>query len=341
MGMDPGRAWRRAARRERIAIAAAITIGSLVLIGIVGTLIEHHEYHGRVLPGVEVDGVKSSGRRAVSVYDDVNRLAKGLEQSPLRAKAGGHVLTADPSLLDVDVDARATTTAAMAAGRGNALAQVLGSALRRVRPDHVHLRVEYDESRLEGILDGWSAEELRGEVEGGLHFVGAKVVSIEPRTGTGIFRDAARRALQHMLAGPSRPVVTLPVGPIHPEVTPGAVAIAARRAEQLLALHVTLIVGPRPVPVTALQLASAMGTRVVGHHLDVTLDGARLHAALGTELAGLESPPVDATFAVTEQNTVRVVPSRVGHELDMSAVAAAILWDPLESTCRHASLSIL
>ena len=47
-------------------------------------------------------------------------------------------------------------------------------------------------------------------------------------------------------------------------------------------------------------LASALGTRIVGHRLELTVDGSRLHDALGPALAFLESPAVDATFAVTE-----------------------------------------
>jgi vancomycin resistance protein YoaR len=68
-----------------------------------------------------------------------------------------------------------------------------------------------------------------------------------------------------------------------------------------------------------------MGTRVSGHHLDLTVDGPKLHAALGAALTRFESSPVDATFAITDQNTVRVVPSQVGRQIDMAAVTRAIL----------------
>jgi vancomycin resistance protein YoaR len=138
-------------------------------------------------------------------------------------------------------------------------------------------------------------------------------------------RDDARRRLQAMLAGPTRPVVTLPVGTIRPRVGSAAVAAAARRARRLLAGKITLVISGRPLPVSPVQLASALGTRVEGHRLDVTIDDARLHAALGPVWPFFESPAVDATFAVTAQSTVHVVPSRVGHRVDMAAVSAAIL----------------
>jgi len=317
---------RGANRPRRIGIIAAVVAGLLVVAIVVLTLVEHHNYAGRVLPGVKVDGVPGSVHNKMAVYDDVARLAVELEQSPLRVRVDGRLLSADPSLLDVNIDARATATAAITAGRTvNPFSQLFGTALRRLRPDRVHLRVNYDESRLEGILDGWSAETQRGEVEGGLRFEGAKVVPIEPHIGTGILRDAARKRLQAMLAGPKRTVLTLPFGTIRPRLSKAAVAAAARRAGRLLAGKVTLMIGGTPLAVKPAQLAAALDTRIVGHRLDVIVDGPRLRAALGPALALFESPAVDATFAVTATNAVRVVPSRLGHQVDMPVVARAIL----------------
>jgi vancomycin resistance protein YoaR len=333
----PSRAWtairsvgagigRGAVRPRRIAIVAGVAFAVLLAGVVVLTLVEHGNYGSRVLPGVKVDGIRASGRNKVAIYDDVARLAVSLEKSPLRVDIDGHAFSADPSLLDVSIDARATADAAIAAGRtGNPIGQLFGTVLRHVRPDRVHLRVAYDESRLEGILDGWSADTQRGEVEGGLRFDGTTVVEIQPHIGTGILRDDARRRLQAMLAGPTRSVVTLPVGTIRPRVGRAAVAAAARRARQLLTGKITLVIAGKPLAVSPVQLASALGTRVSGHRLDVTVDGARLHSALDPAWPFFESPPVDATFAVTPQNTVHVVPSRVGHRVAMAAVSEAIL----------------
>ena len=68
------------------------------------TLIEHHQYRGRVLPGVKLDGISASGRNQVAVYDDVARIALSLEKAPLRVRVGTRLLSADPSLLDASVD---------------------------------------------------------------------------------------------------------------------------------------------------------------------------------------------------------------------------------------------
>jgi len=323
---DFGVTTRRSPWTSRIALGVAGAVVAAVAIVVVVTLIEHRVYAGRVLPGVEVDGVAGSGHQEVTVYDRVTRLGVALGRAPVQVRIGRQTLSASPSLLEFTADAETTARAAIDAGRtGSPLSQAAGTVLRWFRPEHVHLRVAYDDDRLEGVLDGWSAETDNGEVEGGLRFDGTRVVPIEPRAGSGMVRAKARVALVGMLASPQRSVVELPAGALEPRVDKQAVAAAAARARRLLAGNIALAVGHTTVEVTPGQLAKALGTHIAGHDLQVTLDATRLHAALGQTLSRLERLPVNAQFAVTEQNTVRVVPSRDGHEIDMNAVGAAIL----------------
>jgi vancomycin resistance protein YoaR len=328
----PDVAGPRGPRRARYAAPVPRTVlivlgglATLVAVVAVATFVERRIYAGRVLPGVEVDGVSSSGHSEQYVYDKVTSLGAELAAAPVRVRIGDQELSADPSLLDLHVDARGTARASFEQGRGGLLSELVGTARRWIRPDHVRLRVVYDDDRLEGMLDGWSAETGNPAVEGGLRFDGARVVPIEPKSGTGVLREQARAALVRMLASPNRPVVTLPVGTIHPQLDAAAVGAAATHARTLLRDDVTLLTGKASVRVSPSQLASAMGSQVVGNTLDVTIDPDRLHTALAGALAPLEQPPVDATFAVTEQNTVNVVPSRKGRAIDMTAVTRAIL----------------
>lgn len=313
-------------RPRWVAIIAGGALVAVLAIVTIATLVERRMYDHRVLPGVEVDGVSSGGRHEVSVYNGVARLGVTLAQSPIRVRIGGRELSAGPSLLALSVDARATAEAAMKDGReGNPFSQLFGTALRWVRPDRVKLRAVYDENRLEGLLDGWEAETDNGKVEGGLRFEGTKVFEIEPHAGRGLVRDRARTALTRMLVGSDRSVLTLPFGTIRPRLDRTAVAKAAARARGLLARDVILVTGNSSVAVTPTQLASALGTRIVRHDLEVTIDPDRLHSAIRAALAPLESQPVDASFVVTEANTVNVVPSRDGRGIDMQTVVRGIL----------------
>ena len=226
---------RGANRRRRIGIVAAVAAGVLITAIVVFTLVEHRNYAGRVLPGVKVDGVSISERNKVAVYDEVARLAVDLEKSPLRVRVDGKLLSADPSLLDVSIDARATAQAAIDAGRtGNPLSQLFGTALRRLRPDRVHLprRVRRKPPR----------RHPRRLVGGDLARRGRRRAPLRrhdrhPDPTAHRYRDPARRrpaaACRKCSPGPKRPVVTLPVGTIRPLLSNAAVAAAARRGERV------------------------------------------------------------------------------------------------------------
>ena len=322
--VGPRRA-RYAAPARRIVLFVVGGLAALVAVVAVVTFAEHRIYAGRVLPGVEIDGVSSSGRHVAFVSDEVARLGERLAGAPVRVRVAGRELEADPSVLDLRVDGPATAHAAFEQGRGGLFSQLVDTARRWVHPEHVPLHVVYDDERLEGMLDGWSAQTGDPFVEGTLHFDGTRVVPIAPRAGTGLLRDDARAALVRMLAGADRPVVTLPVGTIQPQLDVAAVNTAARLARALLRGDVTLVIGGKSVRVTPSQLASAMGTQVRGRTLAVRIDPERLHRALAGALATLEQAPIDATFSINEQNAVGIVPSRDGRMIDMDAVAAAIL----------------
>ena len=79
------------------------------------------------------------------------------------------------------------------------------------------------------------------------------------------------------------------------------------------------------VPITPEQLVTALGTRAQGTRLELVIDADKLRAALGASLAAVEQAPVDATFQVTTANTVEVVPSVSGHQIDLTKVGTEII----------------
>jgi vancomycin resistance protein YoaR len=79
------------------------------------------------------------------------------------------------------------------------------------------------------------------------------------------------------------------------------------------------------VTLTAAQIAPALGTRIVGHDLVLTIATDRLRFVLASTFAAVQQPAADATFDISSSNTVTVVPSRDGYQLDTDAIAGAIL----------------
>ena len=99
--------------------------------------------------------------------------------------------------------------------------------------------------------------------------------------------------------------------------SPRAAARAARAAHR----HPRIVHGRgRPSRSPRNSSLTALGTRIDGRRLELTIDADKLRAALGPALAAFEQAPVDATFQITAANTVNVVPSAVGRQVDLAKV---------------------
>jgi vancomycin resistance protein YoaR len=314
------------ARGRRVLLLVLGAICAVLGLVVIASLVEHSMYADKVLPGVEVDTLAVGGQTELSASDDVARLATDLERTPLKAKAGDRTFTADPAIIGFTVDVDKTVEQASEAGRsGNPLAMVASTVTRRFRPEKVDLVVKYDDTRLQGLLDGWSTVLTTGLVEGGLRFDGTTVVPIAPKPGTGLVRDEAQARLLGALRATERTDIELPVGQVMPQVDQAAVDRAAAQARALLATDHQIVAGLSPVTLTSTKLAPTLGTRIVENELELIIDPAKLKTALGAAFMQAEQPPVDATFAINSDNSVSVVPSKDGTVIDMNALAVDLL----------------
>jgi vancomycin resistance protein YoaR len=311
---------------RRLLLLLGALVGGLVAIVVLASVAEHKFYSGRVLPGVNVEGVDVAGKKKVAAYDSIARLAADLDKTPIKVKVGTNQFTVEPSVIGYDVDVDQTAHDAVREGRdGNPVALVAGTFVRRVRPDTVPLEVRYDPARLEGLLDGWSNSINQGVVEGGLRFDGTKVVSIAPKSGTGIQRDEARaRLLAVLRSGDHDRMVELPVGEVRPLVDQAGVEAAAARARALLASAITIDAAGKKIVIPPERLVTTLGTHINNDRLDLTIDTAKLRYVVGPT-TGLETPAVDASFSIDANNVPHVVASKDGRGLDYNKLAAAIL----------------
>jgi vancomycin resistance protein YoaR len=298
----------------------------VLVLPFLGSLLEHVIYSGKVLPGVKLDGASIAAKSDQAAYDEIARRGAELDSTPIQVQAGQQHFTLNPSLIGFTVDTAATAKRAQAAGRtGNVFSMVGDTLLRRFRAEKVPLVVRYDPLRFDGLLDGWANAIDRGVVEGGLRFQGTQVIAIEPHAGTGLQRAQAAQLLKHELSSAHRSTLQLPVGALAPQVDSAGVAAAQARARALLTGTYRITVRSAQVTLTARQLAGTLGTSVNGRTLEVTIDPQRLRLALGTKIFPYFKPAMPASFQITAQNLPEIVPSRDGSEIDLDAVAAAIL----------------
>jgi vancomycin resistance protein YoaR len=310
--------------RLRLALAAA---SAVVLVLLFAAVFERVAYSGKVMPGVTLAGsdVPVAGEGEGAARRAIRALGADLEGAPIRARAGRTELMADPGNLALQVDELATLQDVRAAGRSrNPLEQVASTVLRRLRDESVELRTTYDAAALQGVLDAWSRQTGEGIVEGDLQFVGARVVPVEPRAGTGILPDDARRRVEERLRTADRSVIELPIGRVEPKVSAEEVDDAARRARTMLSSAFVIRANGGRVTLTPEQVAATLVTSVGDDALDVRVDRDRLRFVMAEQVAQFAVAPVDARFEVTATGAVNVVPSQAGRAIDVGAVARAI-----------------
>jgi vancomycin resistance protein YoaR len=298
---------------------------AFLLVPVVLTVLERVSFRGQILPGVAVARATVAGDDERSALDEMQQLARRIETGPVRARGGDVALTVEPAALGYDVDAAATVRAARRAGRrGNPLAQVTGTFLRRLRDDEIALVARWDEDALDRVLDAWDEQLAAGLENGGLEFRGAEVVVVEPRPGFGLERVEAERRLERRLRAGGDEVVELPVGQADPPVDRAAVDRAATRARRILSAPFTLDVGGVALPIVPEQVGAAMTASPEDDELVLGIDPDRLRMALGPALGMFEVAPVDAGFAVAG-DVVAVTPSANGRLVDLRPVADSIL----------------
>ncbi len=312
--------------RSDHAYQAAWTLAACVVVLLFLGVAERIAYRGRVMPGVHVVAVDLGGEQELAAYGSLKDLARELETEPVRATASNHALAATPASFHLEVDARATVRRAREAGRsGNPLSQVLGTVLRRFRPDHVEPVVHFDADDVDAVVDHWAKQVDNGLREGSLHFDGTNVVEVTPRSGVGIDRDETKAAIVTALRTGERQPLRLTYGPISPRTTVVQLGSVANEARSILAHDLRVQSSGHTFVVTAAQTAKALTTRVDGTNVVLAVDRARLAAVLAPQLQTIGTPPVDASFKVTADNRVVVVPSQDGLQPDLAKVAAAIL----------------
>jgi vancomycin resistance protein YoaR len=303
---------------------SAIGVVVLLFVGVA----ERIAWRGRVMPGVKIVSLDASGQRELAAYASVSHLAQKLETEPIYATTAGKRLIAVPSDVGFRVDTRTTLRHAREAGRsGNPINQVLGMFLRRLRPDRVEPVVMFDDHGVDTVVDQWSAEVDRGVHEGGLRFVGTRVVEVSSSGGTGIDPIETRARLVAALRDGDRSTIRLSYGPIPAPTTNAQVATVAREARAILTHGVRITSSGHTFTATPAQIAMSLTTHVAAGRLTLSIDQARLGVALRRQLDPVGVAPVDAHFEVDARNLVHVVPSHDGLQPDLAIVARAILAD--------------
>ena len=157
---------------------------------------------------------------------------------------------------------------------------------------------------------------------------GTAIAVVPGAGGYGVDPEALRRRIaalpDHMELRP---------GPLAPPVSEEAADRARLVAMRIVSHPVAVALNGRAVPIEPQVLRSALRFVPRPPALVVTLDPGTLHARIASAYASREQPARDAGFRVSG-STVRIVSSRIGRSLDMTAIAAAIVANPDATSVR-------
>ncbi|MFF5174190.1 VanW family protein [Micromonospora sp. NPDC000089] len=311
-GKTGPRSW---SRRTRLLLAGGLT--AAVLAGVAGA--GAYAYAGDIPRGTTVLGAELGGRSrsaaAAALRAELERRA-GTLGAPLAVQVGqlkGEIKPAEVGLA-VDVDA---TVDAAAAAEADAADRLLGS--RAVQPV-----VTVDAAKLDAALRRVLGRQGREMTMPAIIYTGTSPRPVYPKPSLALDPAASAEAVRRgWLAG--RPV-TVPLTEKSPATTREEVdRLVAELARPAVAKPVTLVTdkGRVTVPPAAIARALRFAADQAGK-LTPRVDVKRLRAALGDQLAAIETPPKDAGLTIAGGKPT-VVPGRAGRQLDAAVLGRDLL----------------
>ena len=272
-----------------------------------------------VREGVTVLGVPIGGLRPGQAIATLNQRIGANADSPLTVTAGDKEFTLDPAKAGLSFDAAATVESAM--GTAWNPMELLGLTTPSLRIDPV-IRIDHD--RLAAALDDIATVVATDPVEPTLAYVDGVPDLTPGEAGLALDVAGADEVISTGWLSMKEPI-ELPMTSTEPSV-PADVAegIADGLALAAVSAPVTVDIDGTPAVLGPGDIANALTFDAKGGTLVPALNGEVLHDALATELAALETPGRDASFAI-ENGVPVVVPAVDGQEVDVNKLAESVL----------------
>jgi vancomycin resistance protein YoaR len=319
-----------------LALAAGVVALVAVLAGLAFAGSPRELAAGTHVAGIDVGGLTQ--REAVATLDQ--RFSE-VAADPVVFVAGAETFSFAGNQLGIEPDWRAAVAAAARAGSGFGPIRGFRRLHTRFFGAEVLPRLSVSNAALEFALDRISRAVDRDPLSAALVRRGLRVETVPERAGTRLEREAAAQLVVRQLGSLDRTggtTVTLPVVTATPSVTAAMLAAPARRARVALS---------GPVVLRGTGRSWRLPRWRVAQLLSLPSDGATKLAIAGP-LADdyfralsrrVGKAPVDARFAVSGES-IRILPSRDGTELDVPSTARALLRAATRPTNRVAPLAV-
>jgi vancomycin resistance protein YoaR len=319
-----------------LALAAGVFVLVGVLLGLAFAGSREVLAEGTQVAGVDVGGLTQ--RQAVA---RLNERFSEVEKDPVTFLAGDESVSFAANQLGVEPDWGAAVAAAGRAGDGFGPIRGFRRLHTRVFGAEILPRLAVSNAALEFALDRIARRTERKPESAALVRRGLRIRTVPEQPGLRLDREAAARAVVRALGSLERSTagMALPVVVAAPEVTAEKLAPVARRARVALSGPVTLKGAERSWRLPRGRIAELLSLPNGGTaRLAIAGPGAQDYFDALSERVG--NPPQDARFSVSG-DSVQVLPSRNGTELDVATTSKALLRAATSSTNRTARLAIV
>ena len=300
------------ARRVVLVALASVVVLAGAYVGACGAFAE------RVPRGTTVAGVSIGGMAASEAQAALDATLASVATEPIPVEVGDKSTTLDPAASGLRLDTRATVASLTGFDLHPAALwrQIFGAGA--AAPVGVVEQATFT-AAVSGLADAVATPPVNGTIV----FVDGSPHASAPVTGTTLDVARAMDVLRAQWLTAARPIV-LPATSVDPAIGQTELdAAMTGLAAPLVAAPVAVAVADQvaQLPVSVLTDAAAFVPGPSG--LELTLDGAKLVAAVVSRTANLLTPAANASFAFVN-DTPTVVPGTVGTTLDPAALADAV-----------------
>jgi vancomycin resistance protein YoaR len=331
------------ARRRGLTRSAFVSLATIAAIfALVGVLLglAFAGSSQELADGTEVAGVDVGGLTQQEAVTRLAQLYEGVGQVPVIFVAGEERFTLAANQLGVEPDWRRAVAAAAQGGDGFGPIRGFRRIHTRFFGAEILPRIGVSDSALQFVLGKIERATNRPAESAALTRRGLRVDVTPERSGLRLEHDAAAHLIVRTLGSLDRPQdgIALPVAVARPRVTARMLASAARRARVALSAPVLLLGDARRWRLSRSQIAELLELPRDGSRR-VRIGGPGADAYFRALAERVGNPPVDASFSVSG-DSVSVIPSRIGTELDRPRTARALLQAATSRTSRVARVAI-